>query len=414
MAADESCHTRTSSRGCDVPRDQSPPHNPSTPILARDETEPTNQCSSEAGAEPRESGPATVMEANSIQLQSAGATSTRDGIEADSTVCQLDKALSRPVSPVMQHQRKQAGSRSGGEYSPRDLSRSCSVSVAVSEPQFHWPEIKSSTRAGHARCTGKRKTRTKSLCDVDSDDPNDCDYTDENDSGVGDISALPRPAKKQRRAAAMKVQPTRVRHRSPHSVSSPPAQSEEVFANPPPAPSLQDIETIPVRGFLTRQTFLSSVVYSCTFEEDRQPSCPHGPAKPPAYSENLDQIGRTKQLSSKKPTAHATRFLPDEDELLVDLKERRCLPWSRIAKHFPGRTKGSLQVRYSTRLKNRGTGSLGREVGCAVAAAAVPRDTCIDTRLRRASSRSIDSDPLTRQRYGPPRARRLVNRYSPV
>jgi hypothetical protein len=138
---------------------------------------------------------------------------------------------------------------------------------------------------------------------------------------------------------------------------SSPAPEEEI-ANPCPGTSLQNIQTIPIRGFLTRETFLSGVIYSCTFEEDRRSSCSHGPTKGPAREESSEKSGRTTQPNNKKPSARATRFLPDEDELLIKLKEKRSLPWNRIVKHFPGRTKGALQVRYSTKLKDRGTGSL--------------------------------------------------------
>ncbi|OBT82023.1 hypothetical protein VE02_09814 [Pseudogymnoascus sp. 03VT05] len=41
-----------------------------------------------------------------------------------------------------------------------------------------------------------------------------------------------------------------------------------------------------------------------------------------------------------------------DDELLIRLKEDDKLPWDEIAKCFLGRTKGMLQVRYSTKLKN--------------------------------------------------------------
>ncbi len=154
---------------------------------------------------------------------------------------------------------------------------------------------------------------------------------------------------------------------------SSPAPEEEI-ASPCPGTSLQDMQTIPIRGFLTRQTFLSRVIYSCTFEEDRQTACLHEPTIAPAYEESLEKTAHTTQRSNKKPSAHATRFLPDEDELLIELKEKRSLPWNRIMKHFPGRTKGALQVRYSTKLKDRGTGRLRRgrsgRVTCPAAVAA--------------------------------------------
>lgn len=407
VAAGESCQALISQGDYDASREQPLQQNPGTSVPMIDETEPPNQrlfrCSSEAGAEPGKPGPAPVMDAHSIQLESTGPIATHgdysgaqgDKNEADSTVCQLseDEVLSRPASPVLEQQ-KRAGSRSGGEYQPGVLARPCSVSVVIPKPKTYRP-----------RCTGKRKSRPKPPCNVDSDDSDDSDYTDGNDSGVGDIVPSPRPAKRRRRTASMKTPTARVRQETPHLA----AQPEELFANPCSAPSLQDIETIPVRGFLTRQTFLSKVVYSCTVEEDRQP-CPHRPTKAAAYGENLGQTRHTKQPSSTKPSAHATRFLPDEDELLMELKERRCLPWSRIAKHFPGRTKNSLQVRYSTRLKDRGSG----RIKSAPATIAYQEVRGRYPRSRTASNRSVDVDLPTRQRCGPPRTRCAVDRYSPA
>ena len=52
---------------------------------------------------------------------------------------------------------------------------------------------------------------------------------------------------------------------------------------------------------------------------------------------------------SKRP-----RFT-EEDAKLVDLKERRGWSWEDIQRSFPGRSTGSLQVRYSTKLKERNT-----------------------------------------------------------
>jgi hypothetical protein len=55
---------------------------------------------------------------------------------------------------------------------------------------------------------------------------------------------------------------------------------------------------------------------------------------------------------SKRP-----RFTEEEDAKLVDLKERRGLSWEDIQRSFPGRSTGLLQVRYSTKLKERNTAS---------------------------------------------------------
>lgn len=48
-------------------------------------------------------------------------------------------------------------------------------------------------------------------------------------------------------------------------------------------------------------------------------------------------------------------YSPNENYLLVKLKEEKKLPWSEIVAHFPSRKLSSLQVHYSTKLKTRPT-----------------------------------------------------------
>ena len=79
--------------------------------------------------------------------------------------------------------------------------------------------------------------------------------------------------------------------------------------------------------------------------------------------------GRVSTLSPSDDTSHTTppilgsargnrrraRFSHAEEDLLIELKERRerKLSWREIQRHFPNRTIGSLQVHYSTQLKGR-------------------------------------------------------------
>ena len=239
-----------------VSTDQAPSPNPSTPVPAEDEPEPANQrlfrWSPETGAEYRISSPLPVTEAHSIQLDARDLSATRDshlevrsdGNDIHSTnCCPDDEALSSTISPMLQ-QKKQAVSRSEGKDPPRDLSRSCSVSVVVPVTRSRGLPITRSTRSRSTRYTGKRKNRANSACTVESDDPDDSDYTDGNDSGVGDITRLPRLTKRQRRPTTTKIQPAQARRESPHRVFSSPAPEQEI-ANSRPATSLQDIQTIP-------------------------------------------------------------------------------------------------------------------------------------------------------------------------
>jgi len=49
------------------------------------------------------------------------------------------------------------------------------------------------------------------------------------------------------------------------------------------------------------------------------------------------------------PRPHAgvgEKFVPEDDKLLIDLVESKCLVWKHIAIHFPGRTAKALQRRY--------------------------------------------------------------------
>lgn len=52
-----------------------------------------------------------------------------------------------------------------------------------------------------------------------------------------------------------------------------------------------------------------------------------------------------------KPKGPKLKFTPEDDGLLVELKETKNLTWKQIADFFPGRSSGTLQVRYCTKLK---------------------------------------------------------------
>lgn len=45
------------------------------------------------------------------------------------------------------------------------------------------------------------------------------------------------------------------------------------------------------------------------------------------------------------------KFTTEDDQLLIELKEKKNLTWKQIADFFPGRSSGTLQVRYCTKLK---------------------------------------------------------------
>ena len=66
----------------------------------------------------------------------------------------------------------------------------------------------------------------------------------------------------------------------------------------------------------------------------------------------VDEDGQP--LQPRQPSGPKTKFTPDDDALLVNLKEKHDLTWKRISDFFPGRSSGTLQVRYCTKLKAKG------------------------------------------------------------
>jgi Myb-like DNA-binding domain len=54
---------------------------------------------------------------------------------------------------------------------------------------------------------------------------------------------------------------------------------------------------------------------------------------------------------ASRPRVPKLKFSAQEDQMLVELKENKNLTWKQIAEFFPGRTSGTLQVRYCTKLK---------------------------------------------------------------
>lgn len=77
-----------------------------------------------------------------------------------------------------------------------------------------------------------------------------------------------------------------------------------------------------------------------------------GSDSPPALIGPPNVVGQPGMPEpAPRPRGPKLKFTPDEDALLVDLKEDKNLTWKQIADFFPGRTSGTLQVRYCTKLK---------------------------------------------------------------
>jgi hypothetical protein len=73
----------------------------------------------------------------------------------------------------------------------------------------------------------------------------------------------------------------------------------------------------------------------------------------PAHSSVVGQEGMPPP--APRPRGPKLKFTPEDDTLLIDLKEKKNLSWKQIADFFPGRSSGTLQVRYCTKLKAKTT-----------------------------------------------------------
>jgi len=69
--------------------------------------------------------------------------------------------------------------------------------------------------------------------------------------------------------------------------------------------------------------------------------------------------GSTKDEDKPTSTSRRARYTPADDAKIRQLKEQG-LSWIAIAKHFPGRSAGAIEVRYHTKLKTADP-SRGRE-----------------------------------------------------
>jgi hypothetical protein len=81
-------------------------------------------------------------------------------------------------------------------------------------------------------------------------------------------------------------------------------------------------------------------------------------SKIPRMSQLIEPIGGASVIGTEvmskpapKPSRPKSKFTPEDDELLVNLKENQSLTWKQIAEFFPGRSSGTLQVRYCNKLK---------------------------------------------------------------
>ncbi|KAK0655233.1 hypothetical protein B0T16DRAFT_450954 [Cercophora newfieldiana] len=89
---------------------------------------------------------------------------------------------------------------------------------------------------------------------------------------------------------------------------------------------------------------------------------PHGHKKR-ASEDRGDAPGTKRHCGVGRGRSTNRHFTADEDERLIELKENHGLSWDaihqRFVEDFPWRSRSSLQVHYSTKLRNRGSRAAG-------------------------------------------------------
>ena len=329
-------------------------------------------------------------------------------------------SLARPVSPPVRN-----SERSSPLESPEGITEVSSRQKRTVTQYDGHSRIQSHRRSASRQqnsYVGKRKFLPNIASDHssdDSDDPDDRDYVESRTKSQR-RKPFSRPTKQARRSRTP-VAPARAIYNESLPLSTTDAGGSEISEAQEFPTSLRDTETIAVSGFLTRQIFLSRVVYSFTFEEQREQSCSNEWTKGPRASDKEVHEESSKKSKARKPKANnastGAQVLSEDDRRLIELKEKRDMSWNQIAQHFPGRSKGALQVRYCTRLKNRTEGGSGHTRSTQKRSAARRKSSRTSypvPQLRFMNSERPDPNSLPRQRYGPPRARRAVDRYSPI
>ncbi|KAH7364881.1 hypothetical protein BKA65DRAFT_145706 [Rhexocercosporidium sp. MPI-PUGE-AT-0058] len=218
--------------------------------------------------------------------------------------------------------------------------------------------------------------KERKICDIGhemvndggTDDSNDEDYDDMSGVAASEIRRPPRPRKRVKRAKDME-------HNDVETPSSTHSLSVSYQATAATSSvSIQESEEIPIHGYLTLKAIESKVVYCLTFSQELLPE-PSGtsqrqgiPRSVSSSSDRRDSERLPVQERDMNRPVRNSRFSSEDDTLLLQLKGKG-LSWDEISDHFPGRSKGTLQVHYSTKLKDNKGGKprkRGRKLGVRV------------------------------------------------
>jgi hypothetical protein len=129
-----------------------------------------------------------------------------------------------------------------------------------------------------------------------------------------------------------------------------------------------------MHGFLKRTTIGNEIRYSMEFslEQLRElyaRACPQHTSQAGSNKGSSTRSAGSSRLPAQAKKTRpgppsqikGTRFTQEEDAKLIDMKEQKGWSWDEIESAFPGRTRATLQVHYSTKLKNRASLSRKRQ-----------------------------------------------------
>ncbi|KAI9715638.1 MAG: hypothetical protein M1812_005790 [Candelaria pacifica] len=124
-----------------------------------------------------------------------------------------------------------------------------------------------------------------------------------------------------------------------------------------------DKATTAIKGLLKRVMVGPKMIYTWECSLEGGPDSPFSAYYPDTrHTNSINQdtprvAGQSNRVKRSKLSpqfrGRRSRFTLNEDAMLVDLKENRALSWKEILLNFPDRSLATLQVHYSTKLRNR-------------------------------------------------------------
>lgn len=123
-----------------------------------------------------------------------------------------------------------------------------------------------------------------------------------------------------------------------------------------------DDRTFPLDGLVRYRVIGSKMLYTLEFTMDGSSLLSLTVPVPAGRSRFVSTIIKMDSRSSadshvesprplQQPCGKNVRLSAEEDATLLKMKERQRLPWKEVGPHFPNRSLASLQVHYSTKLK---------------------------------------------------------------